>query len=254
MSYTYSKHKILQISIITLLIGIVVTTAKVLGGIFGHSEAMLSDAVHSLFDVLSTLLVIISVFLIHVSTCQKEKRHNQIVQGVFSMILAIILLYTCVHICVKNFTLIFSGEYLTKEDPAWFEIAIAIGAIVAKEFVFHFNIKASKTLDYPPLGANAWHQRLDSLTSIGTLVSILLVNLCGLKIADPIVAIMIALFLLFIIFEDGVTAIEKLLGKKFRHQKKHRHAHLKHLHADSDLKTDEPIKENAEDYDAFLPD
>ena len=253
MSYTYSKHKILQISVLTLIVGILVTIAKVLSGIFGHSEAMFSDAVHSLFDVVNTIIVIISVSLIHASTCEKEKRHNQIVQGVFSMILAIILLNTCIFLCIKNFTSIFSGEYLNKEDPLWFEIVIAIFSIVTKETVFHINKKMSKKLNYPPLGANAWHQRLDSLTSVGTLVGIILVNLFDFKMADPVVAIMIALFLFFIIFEDIMTAIEKLSGKTIRHHKKHRHAHLTHLHDYPDSKTEDQAQED-DDFDAFLPD
>lgn len=219
MGYTATKRQILKISYITVLVNVVLVTAKLIGGYFGHSQALLTEAIHSFADLVSTLIVILSVYLMHLSNNEKEKRRNNILQGVFSLILTTILFGTCVYLVYENVAHIVHKAYLTAHAPETFELIIAGTSLVSKEIIYHWTLVNAKKLHYPPLEANAWHQRLEAMISLGTFVSILLVKLFDFKLADNVIAIIIALFLLFIIYEDLVRAIEKISGKHFNHKK-----------------------------------
>ena len=219
MGYTATKRQILIISYITVLVNVVLVTAKLIGGHYGHSQALLSEAIHSFADLVSTLIVILSVYLMHLSIDEKEKRRNNILQGVFSLILTAILLVTCINLVYENITHIVHKEYLNAHEPETFELIIVGVSLVSKEFIYHWTHASAKKLHYPPLEANAWHQRLEAMISLGTFISILLVKLFDFKLADNVIAILIALFLLFIIYEDLVRAIEKITGKHIHHKK-----------------------------------
>lgn len=232
MGYTNTKRQILKISYITVIVNVFLVTAKILGGIYGHSQALFSEAIHSFADLISTLLVILSVYLMHLSTSEKEKRRNNIIQGIFSLILTVVLFATCANLVYENVSHLVHKEYLHAKEPKIFELVIAGASVVSKEIIYHWTCSNAKKLHYPPLEANAWHQRLEAMISFGTLISILFVKLFDFKIADNVIAIIIALFLLFIIYEDLVTAFEKISGKHFGHK----HSKLKHVNQHHDNK------------------
>jgi cation diffusion facilitator family transporter len=223
MGYTSTKRQILKISYITVLINIVLVTAKLIGGFYGHSQALLTEAIHSSADLVSTLIVVLSVYLMHLSTNEKERRRNNILQGVFSLVLTAILLATCINLVCENVVHIVHKSYLTAHEPESFELIIAGVALVSKEIIYHWTLSNAKRLHFPPLEANAWHQRLEAMISLGTFISILLVKFFDFKLADNVISIVIALFLLFIIYEDLVRAIEKISGKHFHHNKNTKH-------------------------------
>ena len=168
----------------------------------------------------------------HLSTSESEKKRNNFIQGVFSLILSAVLLATCANLIYENISHIIHKEYLIFEEPKSFEFVIVIVSIISKELIYHWTRANAKKLHYPPLEANAWHQRLEAMISFGTLLSIVLVKLFDFKLADCIFAIIIALFLLFIIYEDLVTAFEKISGRHFGH----RHSKLKHANQHDDNK------------------
>ncbi|MCQ2399494.1 MAG: cation transporter, partial [Clostridia bacterium] len=133
MDFAETRKTVLKVSIITIIINVFLAAIKVTAGIFGNSNAMISDAVHSVSDVVSSLLVVLSAYLTKKAVTEKDERKNVIIECVFSFILAGILLYTCFDIAYDGIERIVTGEYLEADNPAWFEIAVAVVSIIFKE-------------------------------------------------------------------------------------------------------------------------
>lgn len=81
----------LRASWVTILVNVLLSGLKLLAGIFGHSAAMLSDAIHSLSDVFSTLIVIVGV---RIANKQADKEHpygHERLESVAALLLAVLL-------------------------------------------------------------------------------------------------------------------------------------------------------------------
>lgn len=243
---TYSaeekKSVVYKVSIITIIINVLLAVAKVVAGILGNSKAMTSDAIHSVSDVLSTLIVIISAAMFKSNADEKTIKKNKRVEFIFSIVMAVILLITSVDLIIDGVKALVAQENGT--SFSFIEIGVSLISIAAKVFIFLYTVSTAKKIDYTPLTANAWHQAADALTSAATIIGVASVKIFNTSAVDSVMAILIALFILHIAFDVTLSAIEKLKGKKCSHGHKHncdkcipnlkidKHELAKHDHSD----------------------
>ena len=201
---------IYKVSIITIIVNIILTIIKLLSGIFGKSQAMISDSIHSLSDVLSTIVVIIGVKL---SLKKPDKLHpygHERVECVAAIILSIILLITGIGIGYTGINnIIFNTNISIPKIEA---LLAAIISIIVKEIMFWYTKINANKINSNALLADAWHHRSDSLSSIGSLIGIIGAKI-GFYKMDSIASIIICIFIIKVAIDIFRDSIDKMIDK-----------------------------------------
>ena len=179
-------------------VNVLLLAFKFVAGIVGHSAAMVADAVHSLSDFVTDIIVLAFV---HISGKPKDKSHDYGHGKYETLALTIIgfmLFAVAVGIVYGGVMKIVAwsrGELLPA--PGMMALAAALLSIVMKEGIFHYTIVKSKELESQALEANAWHHRSDALSSIGTAIGIGGAIFLGQRwtVLDPLASVIVGLFI-----------------------------------------------------------
>ena len=150
----------------SILINIALSALKLFAGIFAHSAAMVSDAVHSIADLISTAIAMIGVKL---STKQPDKEHpygHERFECVAALILSAVLFVTGLGIGWAGIQRILAGDSVAV--PGVLALVAAAVSIGVKEGVYWYMRRAAQSIDSSALMADAWHSRIDGLSSIGS--------------------------------------------------------------------------------------
>lgn len=202
-----TKNLAIHVSVVSIIVNVVLSAAKLLAGIFGKSSAMVSDAIHSASDVFSTFVVIAGVKM---SEKKADKGHpygHERMECVASIILAVLLGIVGVGIGVSGMGKILSGNYQTLEIPGLISLIAAVVSIAVKEWMFWYTRAAAKKLNSGALMADAWHHRSDALSSVGSFAGILFARI-GFPVMDSIASVIISLCIIkaaYDIFKDGIN-------------------------------------------------
>ncbi len=178
-----------RVSAVTVAANVALSLVKLAAGIIASSGAMISDALHSASDVLSTLVVTVGIKLSEKEADESHPYGHERFECVSAIVLSVVLCITGVGIGVAGIRKIASGEELS--SPGWLALAAAALSIVVKELMYHYTARAAKKIGSPSMKADAWHHRSDALSSVGSFAGVLGAML-GLKILDPIAGIIIA--------------------------------------------------------------
>jgi len=181
------------------------------GGILGSSSVLITDAINSLSDIATNLVVFISA---RFSKKEKDKTHpygHDKFDSMISIFLGVALIITAFEVgknaVVKLYDLIFNDLVVAK--PAYYTIIIVFITLIIKELLYRKTKKAAKKAASQALLAQAWDHRSDTITSIGALIGIL-GAMFGFGYLDPIASIFIVFFILrlgFIIVKTGVSQV-----------------------------------------------
>lgn len=194
-------ERVKEIAKVTLkgsIVNLLLVCVKVAAGVAGHSAAMVSDAVHSLSDLLTDFVVLAFV---RVSGRPKDASHDY-GHGKFetmaSLLIGIFLAAAAIGIVVSGAVKL--SSWLQGEDipaPGRMALWAALLSIAAKELLFRYTDTQGRKLDSPALRANAWHHRSDALSSIGAAIGIAGALLLGDRwtVLDPLASIVIGAML-----------------------------------------------------------
>ena len=200
------EQQAMHVSWVTILWNVILSAFKLFAGIFANSAAMVSDAVHSVSDVLSTFIVMIGV---KVSSKQADKEHpygHERFESVAAIILAVILAATGLGIGYNGAMNVISGDYAHLAVPGILALVAAIVSIIVKEGMYWYTRTTAKRINSGALMADAWHHRSDALSSICSLVGILGARL-GFPVLDSVACLVICLFIVKAavdIFRDSI--------------------------------------------------
>ncbi len=142
---------------------------KVLGGILGNSHAVVADGIHSLTDTVTDIAVIVgSYFWAKPADDEHPYGHNRI-ETTVSIFIGAFLLAAAVIIAWQAVADIRHREI---SQPGWIALAAAVVSIVAKEGLYRWTRRVGRKINSVSLAANAWHHRLDALSSIPVLIAV----------------------------------------------------------------------------------
>ena len=191
-----------RVSLVSVAGNTALALFKFLAGILAHSGAMISDAVHSASDVLSSFIVIIGVKLSVKAADREHPYGHERFECVAAIILAVVLAMTGLLIGVRAVENIGAQ---TQTAPGLLALIAAAVSIAAKEAMYWYTRYYARRLNSAALMANAWHHRSDALSSIGALIGIGGARL-GYPIMEPIASLVICVFILkaaYDIFRDA---------------------------------------------------
>ena len=207
-------RRIYRITLAGSIVNIVLLVFKFIAGILGHSAAMIADAIHSLSDFLTDIIVIVFVRL---SSKPADHDHDYghgkyetLATSVIGMALAVVAVMLGWD-GIEKIIYVMQGNQL--ESPGIIALWAAILSIVLKEWIFRATRKVAKEENSKALEANAWHHRSDALSSIGTAVGIGGAVMLGNNwaILDPIAAIVVCILIIVTAFKIIRQASGELL-------------------------------------------
>ncbi len=188
-------------------------TFKFIAGIMGHSSAMIADAVHSLSDFVTDLVVLVFVSISAKPQDQSHDYGHGKFETIATFLIGLALVAAATGIVVPGVLKLMAwwgGE--TLEAPGWIALWAALLSIVVKEVLYQFTARKSRQLQSQVLMANAWHHRSDALSSIGAAVGIGGAIWLGNRwtVLDPLASIVVGLMLVKVAWELLKTSIGEL--------------------------------------------
>lgn len=196
---TVSREKeIYRVTFIGSIVNLLLLLFKFAAAFWGRSSAMMADAVHSLSDFITDIIVVVFV---RISSKPADEGHDYghgkyetlgtVFIGVALMFVGIMILMNS----IESIIMFFKGEKLAA--PGWFAFIAAILSIVSKEVLYQYTVIKGRKLSSQAVVANAWHHRSDALSSIGTAVGIGGAILLGenWRVLDPVAALIVSCFI-----------------------------------------------------------
>ena len=189
---------IYRVTLVGSVINVVLLLFKFVAGIIGHSAAMLADAVHSLSDFVTDVIVLV---FIHISGKPQDKSHDYghgKYETLAMTLIGVALLLVALGILnsgAMKIKLWLDGEQL--EAPGTIALWAALLSVVLKEGVYRYSMIKAHQLNSPAVEANAWHHRSDALSSIGTAIGIGGAIFLGQRwtVLDPIASVVVGIFI-----------------------------------------------------------
>ena len=199
-----------KLSLVSIIGNTVLAGFKIIAGIVGHSGAMISDAIHSFSDVLTTVIAFIGVKISKKEADQSHPYGHERIECVASLFLGLLLMVTGLGVGKVGLENIFSGNYENLAVPGMIALVAAIISIIGKELMFWYTRYYAKLIDSAAFMADAWHHRSDALSSIGSFIGIGGAML-GFPVLDSVASVVICLFILKVSYDILKDAISKML-------------------------------------------
>ena len=199
-----------NLSLVSVIGNTILSGFKMFAGIIGNSGAMISDAIHSFSDVLTTLIAWIGV---KVSKRDADNSHpygHERLECVASLILGLVLMVTGIGVGKVGVENIVSGNYGALTVPSVIALVAAVVSIIGKEAMYWYTRYYAKLINSAAFLADAWHHRSDAFSSIGSLIGIAGAML-GFPILDSVASVVICLFIVKVAYDISKDALVKML-------------------------------------------
>lgn len=209
-------RRICRVTLVGFAVNLFLSLAKLGAGLAGRSGAMVADAVHSFSDLATDVVVILFA---RISAKPRDDGHDY-GHGKYETLATVLISLALAAVgagialrSVEAIRAVASGGVLPR--PGWVALAAAVVSVAAKELLYRYTVREGRAIDSPSVVANAWHHRSDALSSLGTLLGIACAYFLGpaWRIADPLAALVVALFIFKVAFALVRTGLDELLER-----------------------------------------
>ncbi len=197
-----------QVNLTSIFVNLALSILKLIGGIMGHSQALIADALHSVSDLATDVLVIIATKLGHNEADEDHPYGHTRFETVASLVLSLLLVAFAIGIIADAVGRLFDPSSLLVPQPM--ALVIAAISILANEGLFQYSIRVAKKWRSTLLKANAWHHRSDAWSSIIVLLGIA-GSMAGLTYLDAVGAILVAVMIAKVGWDIGWPSIRELV-------------------------------------------
>ena len=216
MEITSREKSIYRITWIGSLVNFILMAFKFVAGLLGHSSALVADAVHSLSDFATDIVVIVFVKISEKPEDADHRYGHGKYETLATAIIGLVLFAVGVGLLIGGVTKVadvLNGVVLP--EPSMIALIAAAVSIISKEVLYRYTVRVGKNLNSQAVVANAWHHRSDAFSSIGTLVGVAGAIFLGerWRILDPIAAILVSAFIIKVAIELIKPCIDELLER-----------------------------------------
>ena len=199
-----------NLSLVSVIGNAILSGFKLFAGVVGNSGAMISDAIHSFSDVLTTLIAWIGVKVSKKDADDSHPYGHERMECVASLVLGLVLMATGIGVGKVGVENILSGNYETLAVPSAIALVAAIVSIVGKEAMYWYTRYYAKLINSAAFLADAWHHRSDAFSSIGSLIGIAGAML-GFPVMDSVASVVICIFIVKVAYDILKDALVKML-------------------------------------------
>ena len=204
------KRVAVRVAWVSIVVNALLSAGKLAAGVLASSGAMVSDAVHSASDVISSVVVMLGISFAARKEDESHPYGHERLECVTALLLAALLFGTGLAIGlsgISNISLALSGGLAA---PGVLALWAAVISIIVKEAMYWYTKGAADRINSGALLADAWHHRSDALSSVGSFVGILGARL-GLPVLDPLAALVICFFILKASYDIAADAFDKMV-------------------------------------------
>ncbi|MBF0252734.1 MAG: cation transporter [Candidatus Omnitrophica bacterium] len=173
---------------------------KLIGGILGHSQALIADALHSVGDVIMSILVLVGLNITGDPPDDEHRWGHGHIEFIVAAIIGMLLIGLSILITVTSFLSVVRGEV---DNPSLLAGWAALISICTNEFLFRQSICIGNKSSSPAMIANAWEKRADVVSSIAAFIGVLGARM-GISVLDPVAAVIVGIM----IARSGVDALK----------------------------------------------
>lgn len=193
------EKEIYKVTLTGTAVNAALIVLKFVAGFVGRSSAMVADAVHSLSDFVTDVIVLVFV---KIAGRPSDKNHDYghgKYETFATMIIGLILAFAGFVLMYNGIRLIIDGlDGHALPRPTMIALVIAVVSIVSKEWLYRLTARVGRRVSSNAVVANAWHHRSDAVSSAGTLIGIAGAMFLGdrWRILDPIAAVVVSIFII----------------------------------------------------------
>ena len=198
------SKEIYKVTLVGGFVNVLLLIFKFVAGIAGHSAAMVADAVHSLSDFVTDVIVLVFVRI----SCKPQDKSHDYGHGKYetlaTTIIGVALMAVALGIVYhggRNIVAWLGGAQLAA--PGMLALWAALVSVILKEGVYQYSIIKARQLDAPVVEANAWHHRSDALSSVGTAIGIGGAIFLGQRwtVLDPVASVVVGIVIVKVAFD-----------------------------------------------------
>jgi cation diffusion facilitator family transporter len=187
-----------------MIVNIILTLFKFIAGILGNSAAMIADAIHSLSDFITDIVVIVGLKVAGKPADNNHHYGHGKIETLCAAFVGIVLFIIGLEIFFSGLSkiiLVINGGRL--EQPGMIAFVAAVFSIITKELLYRYTLNYANKVKSDAMVANAWHHRSDAFSSVGTMLGIGGAIVLGGKWAllDPIAAVILSFFIFKVAFD-----------------------------------------------------
>ena len=210
------QREIYRVTIVGSIVNMLLLIFKFVAGIVGNSAAMVADAVHSLSDFVTDIVVILFVRLSGRPADEDHGYGHGKFETLATLFVSLVLFGVAVMLFVggvKDIVAVARGRQLA--EPTMVALIAAVISIIAKELLYHYTVKCGEKLNSQVVVANAWHHRSDAFSSIGVLAGVGGAMFFGgsWAVLDLIAATIVSLFIVKVAYSLLMPSLEELLER-----------------------------------------
>jgi cation diffusion facilitator family transporter len=196
-----------RVTVVSIVLNLLLGALKVAAGFAFRAQALVADGLHSLVDLVGDVAVLLGLA---VASLPEDERHpygHHKFANLAEVLIGLLLVGLCLWLGVGALLLLRSGDYAAPGAAAAAVAALSLGV---KEFLFHWTRRTARRLRSGLLAANAWHHRVDSLSSLAVTLALLATWWGGEQLAflDPLLTLLLAFWLLL----EGGRIVSRALG------------------------------------------
>jgi cation diffusion facilitator family transporter len=168
-SVTTSFRAARSVTIVGALVNTILILLKFFAGIFGSSQALIADAVHSVSDLFTDVVVLLGI---RIGRKPPDERHpfgHARIETLASTIVGIALIATALYLGIKAALNIYHHNEF---HPTSLALIAAGVSIALKEAIFHYTVHTGRRIKSQLIMANAWHHRSDALSSVAVFLGV----------------------------------------------------------------------------------
>jgi cation diffusion facilitator family transporter len=206
---TYRLKRSLRTTFIGLLVNAILAAGKFIAGVLGHSQALIADAVESLADVFSSLVVWRGLVVAATPPDEGHPYGHGKAEPIAAAVVSGMLLMAAAGIVLRSIQHIITPQ----EPPAPFTLLVLIGVVVVKEALFRFVLREGMSVESAAVRTDAGHHRSDAITSLAAAVGITVAIVGGPQYvaADGVAAILAALIIAWNGWRLLLPALDELM-------------------------------------------
>lgn len=200
------EQSVCRITWIGMIVNIILSLLKVSAGVYGKSQAVLADGIHSISDLAGDLMILIGVRYWSEPPDENHPHGHRRIETIVTLGIGIILMLTALGLGLNAVKSLMG----TPQQPGFIAIIAAAVSFLSKEVLFHVTRHQGRKCGSSAVIANAWHHRSDAFSSLPVLIAVIVIRLQpAWRFLDPLAAIAVVIF----VFHAAVNIMKPSAGK-----------------------------------------
>jgi len=197
-----------RVTLAGLVINLFLTVIKIVAGVYGNSQSVIADGIHSLSDSATDVAVLVGLKYWNEPPDLCHPYGHRRIETMVTVVIGIALALAGIFLGSEAVEKFRSGGYVVPETVT---LAVAIISVVVKEFLFRWTYNVGEKLKSSALKANAWHHRTDSFSSIAVALAIGMALIDPKwALLDPVAALAVGAFILQAAWKIATPALREL--------------------------------------------